>query len=107
MRSLTNEETIFPNAPPMIMSTPISTTFPHMANFLNSFSMGVLLFPRAKDIEIRDCCNGTARLLKKRDDLLLHGKPGYHDLPRSGNHDVNLAPDPELLRQVNPRLDGK
>jgi hypothetical protein len=37
MTSLTSDVTIFPNAPPMMMPTAISTTFPRSANFRNSF----------------------------------------------------------------------
>jgi hypothetical protein len=35
--SATSELTIFPNAPPMMTPTARSTTFPRMANVLNSF----------------------------------------------------------------------
>src|SRR5690349_14004545 len=37
--SLTNEVTIFPNAPPMMIPTARSSTFPRIANVLNSFNM--------------------------------------------------------------------
>src|SRR5205809_7182227 len=43
MRSLTSEETILPNAAPMITPTARSTTLPRMANSLNSFSTVFLL----------------------------------------------------------------
>ena len=41
--SSTNEETIFPNAAPMIMPTAISITLPRTANSLNSLSTVFLL----------------------------------------------------------------
>ena len=37
--SLTSEVMIFPNAAPMMMPTAMSSTFPRMANSLNSFNM--------------------------------------------------------------------
>jgi hypothetical protein len=40
----TKEETIFPNAAPMITPTAISTTFPLTANSLNSWIM-LMIFP--------------------------------------------------------------
>src|SRR5271169_5714301 len=39
MTSSTNDATIFPKAAPMMMPTARSSTFPRMANSLNSFSM--------------------------------------------------------------------
>jgi hypothetical protein len=38
--SLTNDDTILPNAPPRTMPIAMSTTLPRMAKSLNSFSMG-------------------------------------------------------------------
>src|SRR5258708_36255754 len=42
--SSTSDETIFPKAAPIITPTAKSTTLPRMANSLNSFSTGVLLY---------------------------------------------------------------
>src|SRR5438552_2072186 len=42
--SSTSDETIFPKAAPIITPTAKSTTFPRMANSLNSFSTDVLLY---------------------------------------------------------------
>ena len=39
MTSFTSEVTMAPNAAPMIRPTAMSTTFPRMANSLNSFNM--------------------------------------------------------------------
>jgi len=38
-RSLVNDATIFPNAPPITTPTAMSTTFPCIANSLNSWSI--------------------------------------------------------------------
>lgn len=46
MMSFTNDVTIRPNAAPMMMPTAISSTFPRMANSLNSFSMTDFLLHR-------------------------------------------------------------
>ena len=43
MMSLTNEETILPKAPPIIIPTAISTTLPFMAKALNSFKKLIAL----------------------------------------------------------------
>ena len=43
--SLTNEDTIFPNAPPMMMPTARSSTLPRMINSLNSFIIERFLLP--------------------------------------------------------------
>ena len=40
--SLTSDETIFPNAPPMITPTAMSITLPFMANSLNSLKNPIL-----------------------------------------------------------------
>ena len=43
--SLTNEDTILPKAPPIMIPTAISTTFPRMAKSLNSDVMLILILP--------------------------------------------------------------
>src|SRR5947207_527173 len=54
--SLTSEETILPNAAPMITPTARSTTLPRMANSLNSFST-VFLLCFFDEGEWRPCAN--------------------------------------------------
>ena len=44
IKSLSNDVTIFPNAPPMTTPTAMSTTFPLMANSLNSLII-VISYP--------------------------------------------------------------
>src|SRR5207247_4351319 len=49
--SSTSEDTIFPNAAPIITPTAKSTTFPRMAKSLNSFSTDVLLYSSMKSYD--------------------------------------------------------
>src|SRR5210317_1162569 len=46
MTSFTNEDTIFPKAPPMIMPTAMSTTLPRIAKDLNSCIIPIFSSPR-------------------------------------------------------------
>jgi len=48
--TLTTEETILPKAPPMMMPIAMSTTFPFMANSLNSLSMFTLAGRGVRDV---------------------------------------------------------
>src|SRR5438046_487424 len=65
--SSTSEDTIFPNAAPIITPTAKSTTFPRMANCLNSFSTDILLFCFPWEVD------GPWRIINDQKGYLLRG----------------------------------
>ena len=63
--SLTNDETILPNAAPMIIPIAMSSTLPRIMNFLNSSIMiATLLYLLAITIAIMSYHNGCVKTKK-------------------------------------------
>src|SRR5262245_16671409 len=104
--SLTREVTIFPNAAPMMTPTARSTTFPFIANSLNSLNIGSSRLGPANGVgdQKQDQSGGEPEQLQRQDEP----SPPHprdpreverrHEVPRRRRQDVR-EPVAELVRE--------